>query len=269
MKEENLSPLVRFPKEFPSGTTTLVAERDPLLKPGLGFQIRVMEPRATVRELTIRETAWILLSGDADVSSGDVRARVTRGSLFDGAPTTLHVATGADVTLAARSRTEWAVVRVPNPRAFAPRLFLPSECGRENRGRGLVQGACEREVRLVFDRESRPESMLVVGEVVSLAGRWSSWPPHHHAQPEVYHYRFSHADGYGHAECGEAVFKVRSGDTLKIPPNIDHGQVAAAGYAMWYLWVVRHLPKLPYVGFEHDPAHAWMLDPAQQGWRPK
>ena len=65
------------------------------------------------------------------------------------------------------------------------------------------------------------------------------------------------------------MFKVRSGDTLKIPPNMDHGQAAAPGYGMWYLWVVRHLPNLPYAGFEHDPTHAWMLDPAQQGWSPK
>ena len=202
MNQESLSPLVRFPKEFPPGATTLVAERDPLLAPGMSFQIRVMAPGETVRERTIRETAWILLHGEAEVTAGPVRASVARASLFDERPTTLHVAAEADVTLTARGPAEWAVVRAPNGRTFAPRLFLPQECGRETRGRGLAQGACEREVRLVFDRSTRPESMLVVGEVVSGAGRWSSWPPHHHAQPELYHYRFSHRDGYGHAECG-------------------------------------------------------------------
>jgi 5-deoxy-glucuronate isomerase len=261
--------IVRHPGDFDVGHTVLVEEGEGSLALGLGFEICVLEPGATTREVTSQETVWLLIGGEANVEAGELHAAVARRSLFDERPTTLHVAAGTKVALETRSRAEWAVVRATNPRPFAPRLFRPDECGVELRGQGLAQGACEREVRLVFDVASRPESAVVVGEVVSLAGRWSSYPPHHHAQPELYHYRFSKPQGYGHAELGEHVAKVRSGDTLRIPAGLTHAQVAAPGYAMWYLWVVRHLDGAPYAGFQTEVEHAWTLDPARQGWRPR
>ena len=56
----------------------------------------------------------------------------------------------------------------------------------------------------------------MLGEVVTLPGGWSSYPPHHHPQPEIYHYRFTHPQGFGHAELGDDVFKVRHYDTIRI-----------------------------------------------------
>ena len=38
---------------------------------------------------------------------------------------------------------------------------------------------------------------MVLGEVLNLPGKWSSYPPHHHPQPEVYFYRFDYPDGFG------------------------------------------------------------------------
>jgi 5-deoxy-glucuronate isomerase len=131
-----------------------------------------------------------------------------------------------------------------------------------------VQETCLRNVRLIFDRATRPESNLVVGEVINYPGRWSSYPPHHHDQPEIYHYRFTHPDGYGHAEIGEDVTKVRAHDTIFIPPGLDHAQVSAPGYGMYYLWMIRHLPGNPYSGFTFAEEHKWALDSAQQGWMP-
>jgi 5-deoxy-glucuronate isomerase len=132
----------------------------------------------------------------------------------------------------------------------------------------LVQDACLRNVRLIFDRAARPEANLVVGEVVNYPGRWSSYPPHHHDQPEIYHYRFTDPRGYGHAELGDTVLKVRTGDTVFIPPGLDHAQVSAPGYGMYYLWTIRHLPGNPYTGFTFNEDHRWTLDPKQQGWMP-
>ena len=102
-------------------------------------------------------------------------------------------------------------------------------------------------VRTVFDRRNAdPNAELVLGEVVTMPGRWSSYPPHHHPQPEIYHYRFTKPQGFGHAELGEQVLKVRQYDTVKILDGLDHAQCAAPGYGMYYAWVIRHLPDNPY-----------------------
>src|SRR5690606_38822643 len=100
-------------------------------------------------------------------------------------------------------------------------------------------------------------------------GRWSSYPPHHHAQPEIYHYRFTMPQGYGHAEVGEAVHKVRQGDTVMIPGGMDHAQVSAPGYGMYYLWVVRHLEGSLFTGYEFTKDLDMLVNPEKQCWKPK
>ncbi len=49
----------------------------------------------------------------------------------------------------------------------------------------------------MFDLDNAPQSNLVMGEVFNQPGRWSSYPPHHHPQPEVYYYQFEHPEGFG------------------------------------------------------------------------
>jgi 5-deoxy-glucuronate isomerase len=236
---------------------------------GLDFSVRRLKENEVVQETHSDESAWILLTGAAAIECADIKAEIRRASFFDEAPSALHVARHTPVAIHSLSAgTEFAIVRTRNERAFPARLFLPGSLAPEYRGAGLVQNAGLRNVRLIFDRAARPESNLVIGEVVNYPGRWSSYPPHHHDQPEIYHYRFTRPTGYGHAELGDDVVKVREGDTVVIPPGRDHAQVSAPGYGMYYLWMIRHLPGNPYTGFTFAPEHTWTLDPAQQGWRP-
>lgn len=261
-------PGTRFPSGYTRITNADLADDDPGFVSGIEFAVQVMPQNTFVHDTPELETAWVLLRGTAEVEFDGRRVSLERASLFEEAPSALHVARNTPVTLRTnRLGAEWAVVRTANEHAFAPRLFLPAELAPEYRGAGLVQNAALRNVRLIFDRRTRPESNLVLGEVINYPGRWSSYPPHHHDQPEIYHYRFTADAGYGHAELGEEVFKVRTGDTVVIPPGRDHAQVSAPGYGMYYLWMIRHLPGNPYTGFTFTPEHQWTLDPAQQGWR--
>jgi 5-deoxy-glucuronate isomerase len=235
----------------------------------MDFGIQRLRPGEAATVSTDKETLWVLLDGSVAVQSTAGELTASRSSLFDENPTAVHAGTGEKVAFkAGKQGAELAIVRTSNAKAIGVRYYQPSAVTTEDRGAGLAQGACRRAVRAIFDYSTRPDSNLVVGEVVNLPGRWSSYPPHHHPQPEIYHYRFTLPQGYGHAEVGDDVFKVRSGDTTRIPGGLDHAQVSAPGYGMYYLWIVRHLPGRPYKGFKFTAEHTWLLDAKQQGWAP-
>lgn len=262
-------PGLRFPIGYTRITGAELTCDDTGVETGIEFGIHVVPANTAVNETSEFETAWVLLRGAVELQFGEERYAARRSSLFEEPPTALHVARHTPVTLwTTEGEAEWAVVRTANEHEFEPRLFLPAELKPEYRGAGLVQNAALRNVRLIFDRAARPESNLVLGEVVNYPGRWSSYPPHHHDQPEIYHYRFTAEAGYGHAELGDDIVKVRPRDTVIIPPGRDHAQVAAPGYGMYYLWMIRHLPGNPYTGFTFAEEHKWTLDSTQQGWRP-
>lgn len=225
----------------------------------IGLGVVKLDGRASWTSATPgRETGLVLLSGEGEVRVRDQRTSVRRGSLFEGPGHAWLVPPGAELELSGPG--EWAVVRTPNSEAFDPVHIPPESCRSEARGRGQHHDCAFRWVRTYVDRADGPaQARLVLGEVHTLAGRWSSYPPHHHAQPEVYHYRFEDPRGYGHAEHGEAVGKVRNLDTLCIDGGRVHAQCAAPGYDMFYLWAIRHLDGAPYDVPTFDPQHCWIL----------
>ena len=215
------------------------------------------------------ETAFLLMDGRVTGTAGGQAFELARASLFDDPPACVHAASGTPVEIRALADAELTVYACENPSPFMPRVFRPGDVADERRGEGQVGGRCLRLVRTIFDgRNSPPEVHLVLGEVVTLPGGWSSYPPHHHPQPEIYHYRFTRAQGFGHAELGEEVFKVRQYDTIKIMAGNDHAQCAAPGYGMYYAWVIRHLPGKPYTVPEFAPEHAWTMEPGASYWEP-
>ncbi len=211
------------------------------------------------------ECCLVALSGQGTLSCARKSLQFDRPSWIGQGPTAIHCSTACNSdasalrAMAGDAGCELALCRVRNPKPFDTQFFLPKDVREEHRGRGILDDTCYRLVRTAFDRENAPAAaQLVLGEVVAFPGRWSSYPPHHHRQPELYYYRFDPAQGYGHAELGDQVFQVRNHDLLRIAGNRDHAQTAAPGYHMYYLWAVRHLPDDPYTGFEFHPDHAWL-----------
>jgi len=190
-----------------------------------------------------------------------------RASVFDEPPwcLSLPAETPADV-LALDSGAELAVQATVNPRRFGPRLYTPADCRSEDRGKGTMRETSTRIVRTILEDPGAAHSNLVLGEVITYPGKWSSYPPHHHPQPEIYHYRFLPEGGFGVAVVGDAAHVVRHGDTLLIPPEASHPQVSAPGYAMYYLWVIRHLDGNRYSTPVFEPQHLWVTDPAAAIW---
>jgi len=206
-----------------------------------------------------KERAYLLIQGQVAFEWEDKIYHAERSSCFDENPICLHVPKDVKVTITAKADiSEIAVMKTLNERSFESKLYSAEECRSEQRGKGTMKETSTRTVRTVFDYSNRKESNLVLGEVIDHPGKWSSYPPHHHPQPEIYFYRFYPENGFGYAELGEEVFKVRHNDTVKISEGMTHPQATAPGYAMYYLWVIRHLEGNPYIEPTFVPEHLWV-----------
>lgn len=255
---------------FSSGYTSVTKVGEPIQDTGIEFGVLKLDAQEEFTEQSEMESAYLLMQGQVAGRAGQTPFSHRRGSLFEDAPFCVHVSKDTPVTFKALSPVEIAICRTVNHRAFAVEIYGPERVPNEHRGAGQVDGACLRWVRTIFDdRSAHPNSQLVLGEVVNFPGRWSSYPPHHHPQPEIYHYRFTDASGYGHGELGDRVFKIRPYDTLKILDSQDHAQCSAPGYGMYYLWVIRHLPNERYTVPEFTEEHRWTMAPDASFWRPE
>lgn len=209
-----------------------------------------------------RETAALLLRGAVAFTWEGGHAQARRPDPFDDLPTLLHIPAGVRAQVSAAEPAELLLLATENRRPFPPRLYNPEDCLNAEAGADEWQGAARRDIRTVFDYESAPHSNLVVGEVVSHPGRWSSYPPHHHPQPELYFYRFDRPQGFGACFIGGEAFTVRHLSWAAIPGGLAHPQAAAPGYAMHYVWAIRHLEGDPWTKTRTvEAAHEWLLDP--------
>jgi 5-deoxy-glucuronate isomerase len=226
------------------------------------------------------EIAAVLMAGEVTLKWGFrdedparwTKARIARQSIFDENPWCLHLPSPGVLDVEVLSPTaEFCVVKTPNPKIFPCRLYSPTECRTEHRGAGTMRETSTRIVRTIFDKTNEPDSELVVGEVITLPGKWSSYPPHHHPQPEIYHYRFLPEQGFGFSMLGPEAVQIHQGDTILIMNDISHSQVAAPGYAMYYLWAIRHLKNNPYGTPTFELEHVWVMDPSNQKkiWPPE
>jgi 5-deoxy-glucuronate isomerase len=210
-------------------------------------------------------------SNNEETRSG--RGEISRTDLFDHSPWCLSVPRDSKVVVIAGKRgAEFFYMATDNPRPFRAKIFSPEECQSEFRGEGTMRETSTRIVRTVFDDSNRPESNLVLGEVIGVPGKWSSYPPHHHPQPEIYHYRFLPSQGFGLTAIGETPYIIRDRDTILIREGEVHPQVTAPGYAMWYLWVIRHLDGAHYGPATKTPVfvkeHKWVMGPEDKIWQP-
>lgn len=257
----------KFRKGFHKSYTEMTTMRQ---DGGIGFGImRLKNGELLGYENKEEEHCFVLLNGKVKFSADDMDDIVMeRKSLLDESPATLLVGpyTGFRVE-GMKDNTELASITAKNHASFKSKLFKPAHVETEHRGKGKLNNTACRYVRTVFDKRNMPKSNLVVGEVITLPGRWSSYPPHHHPQPEIYFYRFFPEEGYGFAQVGNDVYKVENNDLIKITEGKDHPQVAAPGYTMWYLWVIRHLPRKPYIEPEFTKKHEWVFENDKRVWK--
>ena len=219
------------------------------------------------------ERLWLLSGGSAEIAWEGRKAEISRPNLFDYSPWCLSAPAKCTVRITAgKGGAEFYSCATGNTKPFEARLYSPEECRNELRGKGTMRETSTRVVRTIFDDANRPESNLVIGEVIGVPGKWSSYPPHHHPQPEIYHYRFLPSQGFGLTAIGDTPYIIHDKDTILIREGEVHPQVTAPGYAMWYLWVIRHIEGAHYGPATNTPVfieeHKWVMGPENAIWRP-
>ena len=129
------------------------------------------------------------------------------------------------------------MLRTENGRAFPAKLYLPGDTPDEFRGAGTMHETSTRIVRTIFDYRNAPYANLVLGEVIDFPGKWSSYPPHHHPQPEIYYYKNNPGNGAErfvpqtnrHPRCLRAGDRVRVLLGLRHPAHVRSGARLGSG----------------------------------------
>ena len=232
--------VIRRGAPFADGLTQIVTDRPGGL--GLGFGILRLRRGEKFPDTAGTERVYMLLSGSVDFRWNGGSFAAARASMVEELPASLFVGAAESITVATLSETAELAVFTAS-KASGPTL-QPIPAGKV-RTASLsppnLDGTADRRIRTVVDDANAPGSSLTLGEVVNLPGRWSSFPPHHHSQIELYHYRFFPEGGFGFCGLGDDAFIVHDGDTVVIQPGLTHPQVAAPGCSMIYLWAIRHL----------------------------
>ena len=215
------------------------------------------------------ETALLLLTGKINFQWQDQTAEATRNSVFDENPAALHVPCDTRVTVTALEDSQILIQKTDNIACFPAKFYAQEDCTTEIFGENVWNDTARRAVRTVFNYKNAPYSNMVVGEVINFPGKWSSYIPHGHAQPEVYYYRFQRPEGFGAAFIGDDVYKIVDNSALMIPGGPSHPQAAAPGYPMFYVWMIRHLPGDPWTSRVNDERYTWLLDKDVKIWPEK
>lgn len=231
-----------------------------MIRLGAGQTHRVSLPE---EELTL-----VSLAGRARVSAGADRWDDFGGreSVFSGMPHALYLPVGLD-SVEIEALTETTEVAVCGARAeetFPARLIEPKDVEVEVRGGGNAT----RQINHILKPEFPAHRILVV-EVYTPAGNWSSYPPHKHDVhdpphevdlDEIYFYKISKPEGFAiqrvyNTAGRDETLTVRDNEAVLIPDGY-HPVVAAHGYDCYYLNVLAGSARS--MAATDDPELAWV-----------
>jgi 5-deoxy-glucuronate isomerase len=209
------------------------------------------------------ELCLVNLGGSLEVAVGTDRYSLgDRGSPFDDLPRSLYLPPGTAARIEGNGLIGvcGAAAEARHPVAPIP----PEQVRVEVRGAGNAT----RQINHIVAPEFPAHRLLVV-EVLTPGGNWSSYPPHKHEQDrlpvendleEVYAYRFPAPEGFGvqrlYSRDGslDETWTVRDGDVVLVPRGY-HPFCAAHGYHGYYLNALAAERRS--MAAEDDPDLAW------------
>jgi len=233
----------------------------------MSFFVRRLLPGETYRVSTEGEEAvFVILGGTCSADWGQGAQLIgKRKNVFDGFPYALYLPSGREVSFRAETPCEIAECRVPSQAQLEPRLVTPADVISSLRGGGNVSRQIVDLVSPVF-----PADKLIVIEVYTPGGNWSSYPPHKHDVhdpprevdlDEIYYYRMKQSDAfafqhlYEGQNASDRTLKVRDGDTVLVRSGY-HPVVAGPGYDVYYLNFLAGTSRT--MAITEDPEHVWI-----------
>jgi len=234
----------------------------------VGFGLYRLAPGETVAEATgDREVLLVLVEGRTRIAAagrefGELGERM---SVFERLkPHCVYAPNGSDWSATATTECTLAVCTAPGKGGHPAALI--TGIGLEQRGKGTNT----RFVHAIAMEQSDVADSLLVTEVFTPAGHWSSYPPHRHDEDdypnmtyleETYYHRLNPAQGFGvqrvFTEDGslDQTMAVSDGDVVLVPRG-HHPCGAPYGYEMYYLNVMAG--PLRKWRFKNHPDHDWI-----------
>ncbi len=235
----------------------------------VGFAIHALKAGETVSASTgDREVLLVLVEGKARFAGGadDFGELGERMTPWEGKPHSLYIPNGSDWSASATTDCTLAVCSAPGHSGHAARVIGPDDVERVTRG----AGPNERHIHPIAMEEADVADSLLVTEVFTPPGHWSSYPPHRHDEDdfprityleETYYHRLDPPRGYAHqrvfTEDGslDETMTVHDGDVTLVPRG-HHPCAAPHGYRLYYLNVMAG-PRRAW-RFVNHPDHAWL-----------
>ncbi len=236
----------------------------------LSFSIRKLpQGRKYDGETGVNELAIVVLGGICTVqsSAGEWQRIGGRATVFDGLPYTLYLPIETTFSVSADTDCDLAFCYCRAEEKHPAHLVTPGEVRVEIRGGGNAT----RQIHHMLPPEFPAHRLLVV-EVFTPAGNWSSYPPHKHDVhnppaevdlEEIYYYRIDRPEGYAIQRVYTAdrrldeTITVRDGELVLIPEGY-HPVVAAHGYNVYYLNALAGSARS--MAASDDPNYAWVRD---------
>ena len=212
------------------------------------------------------ETVVLLLGGTCLADWGEGRRQIgQRKNVFDGLPYAVYLPAGSRLSLEALTECEFAACSVPSRARLEPRLITPTDVTVSLRGGGNASRQIVDVVRPDF-----PADKLMIIEVYTPSGNWSSYPPHKHDVhnpphevdlDEIYYYRMIHPSGYAYHRLyttdgkRDLTLTVTDGDAVLVRDGY-HPVVAGHGYHVYYLNCLAGSARS--LANTEDPQHTWV-----------
>jgi 5-deoxy-glucuronate isomerase len=214
-----------------------------------------------------RELGLVVLGGrcSVDSSRGSWKEIGRRPDVFSGMPYALYLPVATKAEVVAQTACDLAFCYSKASEYHDPRLATPADVEVEIRG-----GAnATRQINKIFRPEFKAHRLLIV-EVYTPSGNWSSYPPHKHDVhnppleadlEELYYYRIDRPEGYAIQKVYtrdrrlDQTLTVRDGQMVRIPEGY-HPVVAAHGYNVYYLNALAGSARS--MAATDDPDYEWV-----------